>query len=195
MLKEKIHYRPGKDSNKITLSVALHDVVLSVSGNFLFTVDTGSDFVVASASLLGLSKNASMGIQRTCQRRDLRCVDNQFISSYTCKVAELGVGRLVFRNFPVHISFDSNMKKMLLGMTFLKMFYTTINPVAKTISFEAPHITERVIREHWDVPGLDSWTMPSSDAYDLDYLEQLSTAQESPEAALKGGEVTKLKLF
>lgn len=177
------------------LDVILRDSTLGLDFSLPFIVDTGSDFVVASANLLRLSEDVGARIRRTCRVHTFRGVDSQPVQFYACRVAAFGVGKLVFKDFPVHISFDPNVRKMLLGMTFLKMFYIMVNPVSRMIRFEAPRVTKFLITEGRRVPGLDSWVMPSSGTCDLNYLGQLSTVQESPESVPKGGGVTKLKPF
>ena len=111
-----------------------------------FKVDTGASKVCLPAKLLGVDDEQTLikifpeykisyhtGIDRTSK-----------IKFYDVYVDELRIGNsgYIVKGVPVSISLDPKYRVPLLGMTLLRMFFVSINPIMHTIDFKETGIME-----------------------------------------------------
>lgn len=125
--KEYVYYTLFGKTGRFSIPVDLKDKQLDLNKQINFLVDTGASTVCLPARLLNLSKQQEYFIKSTKSHDFVGLINNKSVTYYRYDIATLSVGsNITIKDFPIYITFESNVDLALLGMSFLKLFNIAI---------------------------------------------------------------------
>ena len=104
---EKIKYRLADDSSRMALGLKIQDQNLKLDSVITFIIDTGASCVLLPSSALYLEHEQENFIKLNAEPvNHCGIITNKTVTYYRYFVSNFGLGTIVFKNFPIHITFE-----------------------------------------------------------------------------------------
>lgn len=172
-------YKIADDYSRMALDIRIVDKTLNFNNKIVFVVDTGSSCVVLPAKDMYLDQKQSKIVKENSVITHHLGIDGKPVEYYRYIVSEFQLGGIVFKRFPIHITFKENADMRLLGMSFLKMFELNIRPQEHLITLKTLSVTEKIITKGYPTEGIEKVLIPKIGVADV--LNQLDAAHRDEE--------------